>query len=257
MLGRLKLASQICILRTAQASTRHLQAGQQLSSATFIQNASMSSTTAAHPQIGAKNIDLTGAGFPVTTLNRSIVFVLGGPGSGKGTQCAKLVEEFGIVHLSAGDLLRAHMKSGSPDGNMVAQMIKDGQIVPSHVTISLLQKAMADSGQDKFLIDGFPRNDENRNAFEQQTGTEPDFVLFLDCPEDVMEKRLLGRQEGRTDDNIESIKKRFRVFVESSMPVINHYEGKGKVRRFDATSPPSEVFEKVKKLFVQRPAKKL
>ena len=215
-------------------------------------------------------------------------------------QCAKLVEEFGIVHLSAGDLLRAHMKSGSPDGNMVAQMIKDGQIVPSHVTISLLQKAMADSGQDRFLIDGFPRNDENRNAFEQQvcillspkqaskmtwvfsvltcfaqhdhsafvtyyiictamylslcgflildmpifgmicsstsctcllrrfhdpastcphvlfclllqTGTEPDFVLFLDCPEQVMEKRLLGRQEGRTDDNIESIKKRFRV----------------------------------------------
>ena len=78
------------------------------------------------------------------------------------------MEEFGIVHLSAGDLLRAHMKSGSPDGNMVAQMIKDGQIVPSHVTISLLQKAMAESGQDKFLIDGFPRNDENRNAFEQQ-----------------------------------------------------------------------------------------
>lgn len=60
------------------------------------------------------------------------------------------------------------MKSGSPDGNMVADMIKDGQIVPSHVTISLLQKAMADSGQDRFLIDGFPRNDENRNAFEQQ-----------------------------------------------------------------------------------------
>ena len=70
--------------------------------------------------------------------------------------------------MSAGDLLRAHMKSGSPDGNMVAQMIKDGQIVPSHVTISLLQKAMADSGQDRFLIDGFPRNDENRHAFEQQ-----------------------------------------------------------------------------------------
>lgn len=83
-------------------------------------------------------------------------------------QCARLVEEFGIVHLSAGDLLRAHMKSGSQEGNMVAQMIKDGQIVPSHVTISLLQKAMADSAQDKFLIDGFPRNDENRNAFEQQ-----------------------------------------------------------------------------------------
>lgn len=216
----------------------------------------MSTSTSTHPSsAGVKDIDLSHAGFPATTVSRSIVFVLGGPGSGKGTQCAKLVEEFGIVHLSAGDLLRAHMKSGSLDGNMVAQIIKDGQIVPSHVTISLLQKAMADSGQDRFLIDGFPRNDENRNAFEQQTGTEPDFVLFLDCPEQVMEKRLLGRQEGRTDDNIESIKKRFRVFLDSSMPVINHYEGKGKVRRFDATPPPEEVFKKVRQLFVQQPAK--
>ena len=65
------------------------------------------------------------------------------------------------------------MKSGTEDGNMVAQMIKEGQIVPSHVTISLLQKAMADSGENRFLIDGFPRNDENRNAFEQQVGFLP------------------------------------------------------------------------------------
>ncbi len=83
-------------------------------------------------------------------------------------QCSKLVQEFGLLHLSAGDLLRAHMKSGTPDGTMVAEMIKQGQIVPSHVTISLLQKAMADSKQSKVLIDGFPRNDENRAAYETQ-----------------------------------------------------------------------------------------
>ena len=83
-------------------------------------------------------------------------------------QCSKLVQEFGRLHLSAGDLLRAHMKSGTPDGTMVADMIKQGQIVPSHVTISLLQKAMADSKQSKVLIDGFPRNDENRAAYETQ-----------------------------------------------------------------------------------------
>ena len=85
-----------------------------------------------------------------------MVFVLGGPGAGKGTQCANIVKDFGFAHLSAGDLLRAHMKSGSPDGNMVAEMIKQGQIVPSEVTVNLLLDAMRASGKDKFLIDGFP-----------------------------------------------------------------------------------------------------
>lgn len=99
-----------------------------------------------------------------------VAFVLGGPGSGKGTQCAKLVEEFGVVHLSAGDLLRAHIKSGSEDGKMVADMIANGQIVPSSVTVGLLQGAMDASGKSQFLIDGFPRNDENRAAFEDQVG---------------------------------------------------------------------------------------
>jgi UMP-CMP kinase len=83
--------------------------------------------------------------------------------------------------------------------------------VHAQVTISLLEKAMADSGKTRFLIDGFPRNDENRAAFESQTGSEPEFVLFFDVPEEVMEARLLGRNEGRTDDNIETIRKRFKV----------------------------------------------
>lgn len=76
--------------------------------------------------------------------------------------------------MSAGDLLRAHMKSGTPDGKMVAEMIANGQIVPSHVTISLLQAAMDASGKTQFLIDGFPRNEENRSAFESQV---PFFIL--------------------------------------------------------------------------------
>jgi UMP-CMP kinase len=97
----------------------------------------------------------------------AVVFVLGGPGAGKGTQCTNIVRDFGFEHLSAGDLLRAHMKSGSPDGNMVAEMITQGQIVPSEVTVNLLLAAMAASGKQKFLIDGFPRNTENRDAWEK------------------------------------------------------------------------------------------
>lgn len=172
----------------------------------------------------------------------TVVFVLGGPGAGKGTQCANIVREFAFVHLSAGDLLRAHMKSGSPEGNMVAEMIKQGQIVPSEVTVNLLLDAMRASGKDRFLIDGFPRNKENRDAWETTAGYDCDFVLFFDCPEDVMTKRLLGRNEGRTDDNIETIKKRFVTFRESSMPVIEYYDKLNKVCTVNSDQAPEEVY---------------
>lgn len=179
----------------------------------------------------------------------AVVFVLGGPGAGKGTQCTNIVNDFGFEHLSAGDLLRAHMKSGSSDGNMVAEMIKQGQIVPSEVTVNLLLDAMKASGKDKFLIDGFPRNKENRDAWEKTAGYDCDFVLFFDCPEAVMEKRLLGRNEGRTDDNIETIKKRFKTFVESSMPVIDYYKNLEKVRSVDSDQSPEDVYKQTKDFF--------
>ncbi|CAJ1979313.1 unnamed protein product [Sphenostylis stenocarpa] len=99
--------------------------------------------------------------------------------------------------------------------------------------MTLLQRAMKQSGNDKFLIDGFPHNEENRAAFENemssQTGIEPVFILFFDCPEEEMEKRLLCRNQGRKDDNIASIRKRFKVFLESSLPVLAYYDVKGKV----------------------------
>ncbi|KAF7014724.1 hypothetical protein CFC21_028685 [Triticum aestivum] len=152
----------------------------------------------------------------------TVVFVLGGPGSGKGTQCSNIVEHFGFTHLSAGDLLRAEIKSGSENGTMIENMIKEGKIVPSEVTIKLLQQAMIKNENDKFLIDGFPRNEENRAAFENV---------------------------GRVDDNIETIRKRFKVFVESSLPVIEYYDAKDKVKKIDAAKPIPEVFEDVKAIF--------
>ncbi|XP_022147099.1 UMP-CMP kinase 3-like [Momordica charantia] len=182
----------------------------------------------------------------------TVVFVLGGPGSGKGTQCANIIEHFGYSHLSAGDLLRAEIKSGSENGTMIQNMIKEGKIVPSEVTIKLLQRAMEQSGNSKFLIDGFPRNEENRAAFEAVTGIEPYLVLFFDCHEEEMERRLLSRNEGRVDDNIETIRKRFRVFLESSIPVVSYYESKGKVRKIDAARPIEEVFESVKAVFTPK-----
>lgn len=179
----------------------------------------------------------------------TVVFVLGGPGAGKGTQCANIVRDYAFVHLSAGDLLRAHMKSGSKDGNMVAEMIKQGQIVPSEVTVNLLLEAMRASGKDRFLIDGFPRNKENRDAWETTAGFDCDFVLFFDCPEEVMTERLLGRNEGRTDDNIDTIKKRFKTFRESSMPVINYYDSLNKVCSVNSDQSPEDVYAQTKEYF--------
>lgn len=182
-----------------------------------------------------------------------VVFVLGGPGSGKGTQCARIVAEFGFVHLSAGDLLREEMNSGSPHGSMISDMIKNGQIVPAEVTVGLLKDAMDRSPVKRFLIDGFPRNEDNNNCWVNLMSPHTDtrFVLFFDCPEEVMEARLLKRGEssGRTDDNIQSIKKRFQTFLNQTLPVVSSYEKEGKVHRVNSDVPPDEVYSVVRRIF--------
>eukprot|EP00877_Chromochloris_zofingiensis_P005325 jgi/Chrzof1/14794/Cz09g16130.t1 len=179
----------------------------------------------------------------------SIIFVLGGPGSGKGTQCERIVAKYGYKHLSAGDLLRDEVKSGSDLGKQCEQIMKEGKLVPMEVIIGLLKKAMVNSGAKEFLIDGFPRALDQADAFERMV--KPcEMVLFFDCPEDEMERRLFKRGEtsGRTDDNAETIKKRFHTFINQSMPVIEHYEHQGKAHRISAVPPPEEVFKTVQNI---------
>ncbi|KAG0224649.1 hypothetical protein BGW42_004973 [Actinomortierella wolfii] len=181
----------------------------------------------------------------------TVVFVLGGPGAGKGTQCANLVRDFGFVHLSAGDLLRAEQeRPGSQYGELIKNYIKEGKIVPHIVTIALLENAMLESGQKRFLIDGFPRKMDQALEFERVV-VPSKFILFFECPEEVMLKRLLKRGEtsGRSDDNIESIRKRFRTFVDTSMPVIDHYASLNKVHTVSCTDTPENVYAKVKAIF--------
>ena len=158
-----------------------------------------------------------------TTDKVTCFFVLGGPGSGKGTQCAKLVEEYGFVHLSAGDLLRAERDSGSDDAKLINDIIVAGEIVPVEITVNLIKKAMRlhGWGDKKFLIDGFPRNQDNQEGWCKVMGDEADmkFVLFFECSEEVMLDRIIKRGEAagdqkRNDDNIDSAKKRFTTFQE-------------------------------------------
>lgn len=184
------------------------------------------------------------------TGGRRIFFVLGGPGSGKGTQCANLVSKMAFDHFSAGDLLRAEVKSGSEQGIMIDEMIKEGKIVPGEITIGLLKVAIEASTAPGVLIDGFPRQLDQAGAFEKDV-SDFEFVLFFDCPEEEMERRLMerGKTSGRVDDNIDSIKKRFQTFVKTSMPVIEYYEAKGKVHRIDATQSMDAVSAHVETLF--------
>lgn len=193
----------------------------------------------------------------------TVLFFLGGPGSGKGTQSANLVKDYGFVHLSAGDLLRAEqLREGSQYGQMIKTYITEGKIVPMEVTVNLLSNAMRDSldanppapgTKARFLIDGFPRKLDQAVFFEE-TVCPSELVLFLDCPEDVMEARLLKRGEtsGRDDDNAESIRKRFRTFVETSMPVVDDFEAKGKVVKVKATGSVEDVYAEVKKGIEER-----
>jgi len=191
-----------------------------------------------------------------------VIFVLGGPGVGKGTQCENLVRDYGFVHLSAGDLLRAEQnRDGSQYGELIRKNIREGTIVPMEVTVKLLENAIKDAlekphtadevgwegGRGRFLVDGFPRKMDQAVKFDEDVCLSS-YVLFFALTEDVMLQRLTerGKTSGREDDNEESIKKRFRTFEETSMPVIDYYRKQNKVVEIDASPSKDDVYAKVK-----------
>lgn len=193
-----------------------------------------------------------------------VAFVLGGPGSGKGTQCNLICEEFGFKHLSAGDLLRAEQNlPHSQYGEMIKTHIKAGKIVPVEVTCSLLERAMMDhcnsmadkpERRGKFLIDGFPRNEDNLQGWTKQLADKVElmFVLFLECPLEICVQRCLNRGKqgsNRSDDNEQSIRARLTTYTNDTMPIIEHYRKMNLLKKIDATNSPSEVYAQVKRLF--------
>ena len=146
-----------------------------------------------------------------------------------------MVENHEFVHLSAGDLLRAERDSGSEDAELINSIIKEGKIVPVEITVKLIRKAMKAAGWEKqrFLIDGFPRNQENVDGWNSEIGDDADVigVLFFYCDEETMLARIMERSKtsGRNDDNEEAAKKRFKTYEEQTMPVVRGFEERGKV----------------------------
>jgi UMP-CMP kinase len=157
-----------------------------------------------------------------------VIFVLGGPGAGKGTQSELLLKHYPCIHLSAGQLLREETtKSDSPHGSLIEECLVKGQIVPVEISLSLLQTAMRQSEGSTsmvFLVDGFPRNFDNLDGW---TRCMKDIAVVwgafvFQCPLDVLEERILERAKGsgRSDDNLESLRKRFKTFEGDTVPVI-------------------------------------
>ncbi|CAG2193538.1 UMP-CMP kinase-like [Mytilus galloprovincialis] len=183
----------------------------------------------------------------------NVMFVLGGPGAGKGTQCEKIVKEYGYVHLSAGDLLRQERnRQGSQFGEEIQSHIKNGTIVPVEITCSLLRRAMETSeGKDTFLIDGFPRNQDNLEGWKKAMDeiSVVKMVLFFNCTEEVCIERCLsrGQTSGRVDDNMDSLKKRIHTYSNSTMPIIEYYRKLNLLKEISAEKSADEVFEEVKK----------
>lgn len=184
----------------------------------------------------------------------NVIFVLGGPGAGKGTQCERIVKEFGYVHLSAGDLLRGERaKPGSEFGELIEHHITNGTIVPVEITCSLLERGMTESDKNNFLIDGFPRNEDNLSGWTKQMGEKVNLqcVLFFQCSQEICTARCLKRGEagsGRSDDNEESLKKRFVTYEQATMSIIKHYQEKDLVKTIDASKSPDEVYTVVESI---------
>jgi len=186
---------------------------------------------------------------PLRSAKLPVIFVLGGPGCGKGTQCERIVAQYGYTHLSSGDLLRDEVKSGSERGQALNSIMEKGDLVPLEVVLDLIAEEMLKkvATSKGFLIDGYPREQAQGVQFEESI-LPCTRVLYFEVPDEVMVERLLNRAKtsGRVDDNEDTIKLRLATFHKHSKPVIEYY--KDKCATIVALASPDEVFAEVKKV---------
>ena len=158
------------------------------------------------------------------------IVIFGAPGSGKGTQSARIVEKYGLNHISTGDVLRAEIKNGTELGKTAKGYIDNGQLIPDALMIDILASVF-DSFKDSqgVIFDGFPRTIAQADALKAmlaERGQEVSIMLDLEVPEDELMTRLIkrGQESGRADDNEETIKKRLVVYHSQTAPLIDWYK---------------------------------
>jgi adenylate kinase len=211
----------------------------------------------------------------VSDLN---LILLGPPGAGKGTQADLLRQDFDVAYIPTGDLLRKAVADGTPLGMQAKSHMDAGELVPDDVIIGvILAEVDGDEARDGFLLDGFPRTVGQAEALDAELGAmgrKLTAVLLIDVPDDEIVRRLSGRRisesgrvyhvefdppkvEGiddvdgtplvqREDDRPETIRKRLQVFHEQTAPLIDLYEQRGLLRRFDGMRSPTEVHDHIR-----------
>ena len=183
-----------------------------------------------------------------------VIFVLGQPGAGKGTQCARVVEHFGCAYISTGDLLRKEQASGSAAGKIITQNTKEGKLVPTDITLRLVLQALTECQLKTVLIDGFPRNLDNLEEWQKVAGEKVETLgcLNFDCPDDnILTVRLLRRgvTSRRVDDNAEAIHARLQGFRKATLPVIEHFRTRGLLHTIKSINTIEEVWAETKAFF--------
>lgn len=203
------------------------------------------------------------------------IVLLGAPGAGKGTQAQKLVEEFGVAHISTGDLLRAAVKAGTKLGVKAKSYMDNGQLVPDKLVVDLVTERLdADDAQKGFILDGFPRNTAQAVTLDSalaEMGRSLDAALLVDVKPDVIVKRLSSRRTckecgytapagvdscpscggemyQRDDDKPETIQRRLDVYENQTAPLVEYYRGKELLKSVDGDRPVDEVYADVKEL---------
>lgn len=179
------------------------------------------------------------------------IVIFGAPGSGKGTQSERIVEKYGVNHISTGDVLRAEMKNGTELGKTAKGYIDNGQLIPDGLMIDILAHVFDSFTDSKGVIfDGFPRTIAQAEALKEmlaQRGQEVSVMLDLEVPEDELMIRLIkrGKESGRADDNEETIKKRLDVYHNQTAPLIDWYKKEGKYSHINGLGELNRITEDI------------
>lgn len=176
------------------------------------------------------------------------IVLLGAPGSGKGTQAENIVRQYQITHISTGDLLRAEVAAGSELGKQAKVIMDAGGLVSDDIVLGMIEERMNKPDMAKgFLLDGFPRTLAQAEALDAvlgRLGQPLEAVLFFDVDYGEIMSRLLARK--RADDNEDTIRHRLKVYEEQTAPLIQYYNGQGKLRDVKGTGSVDEIFGRIR-----------
>jgi adenylate kinase len=179
------------------------------------------------------------------------LLVLGPQGSGKGTQAQRIAADYGIPHVATGDMFRSAIAAATELGLRVESILASGELVPDDLTIALIRERLAeDDAADGFVLDGFPRNLTQTDAFDamlEEEGRRLDAILFFDLADEIATERMLGRSaaEGRPDDTPEVIARRLELYHEQTTPVVERYRATGKLVPLHADRAIDAVYAEI------------